>query len=53
MFIAALFIIINGKQPKCSSLELFYILTVVVFTGLSTYVKTCRMTNQVNKDAVN
>ena len=43
----------HQEQPKCSSLKLFYILSVVVFTGIYTCVETCRLTNQVNKDAVN
>ena len=43
----------HQKQPKCSSLKLFYILSVVVLTEIYTCVKTCRMTNKVNNDAVN
>ena len=42
----------HQKQPKCSSLKLFYILSVVVLTEIYTCVKTCRMTNKVNNDAV-
>lgn len=44
---------INSTGMCFRVIELFYILIVLVFTGLHTFVKTRTLTNQVNDDAVN